>query len=254
MHWTLQGSLWLLGFLLELTLAIVIFRRRLHKKYPLFSTYVVMELLRAIVLAAIGRHHPPYFYGYWISECLVALFGFAVVAEIFSKAFEKRLGLQKLGAALFRYSLLLLIVTAVLVAVAAPGHDSDKLIAGILVLKRTQSFVRVGLVGCLFVFVFLLGLPWGNYSIGIAIGFALYGAVESATMLARSYYGAAVNDIWIWSIVTVAPCQRLIWLIYFVRRPSFPPSALAHKEDYSSPRVTTEVSKMNEVLESLLER
>lgn len=254
MHWTLQGALWLLGFLLELILAIAIFRRGLQKEYPLFSSYLVLELVRTIVLAGIGRHHPPYFYAYWISECLVSIFSFLVVEEIFRKAFERRLGLQKLGAALFRYSLLALLVTAVVVAALAPGNDADKLVAAIFVLKGAQSFVRMGLVGLLFAFVFLLGLPWGDYAIGIAVGFAVYGAVELAVIVARSHYGTVANETFVWSIMGVGLCQRLIWIVYFVRRQPPRSSTLTHQKDYSPPRVATEVSKMNEVVESLLGR
>lgn len=260
MHWTLQGTLWLLGFLLELTLAIAIFRGRLHREYPLFFSYVVLELIRTTVLAAvrplaaIPPHPRPYFYVYWISECLVALFGFLVVEEVFQKAFERRLGLQKLGAAVFRYSLLALVVTAVAVAVMAPGTESDKLFAGILILKRTQSFVRAGLVVCLFLFVFLLGLPWGSYSIGIALGFAVHGIVESATMAARSHYGFEFNEIWVWSIMGAALLERLIWLAYFIRPRAFASPTLTDENACPAPLVEAEVSRMNDAVESLLGR
>jgi len=260
MHWTLQGGLWLLGFLLELGVAIAIFRRRLHQEYPLFFSYVVLELIRTIMLAAIRPlaatrpHLRPYFYAYWISECLVALFGFLVVEEVFQKAFERRLGLQKMGSALFRYSLLALIVTAVAVAVMAPGTESDKLFAGILILKRTQSLVRVGLVVCLFLFVFLLGLPWGNYSIGIALGFAVHGVVESAAMVGRSHYGSKFNDMWVWSIMCVAVLERLIWLAYFIGLGAFASRTLTDKKAYPAPLFAAEVSRMNDAVESLLER
>ena len=125
MHWTLQGMVWLVGFLLELILAIAIFRFRLHKEFPLFSCYLVLELVRSIMLAAIGPHHPPYFYAYWITECFVSIFGFFVVEEVFRKAFERRLGLQKLGTVLFRYSLLALVVASVAVAAMAPRADGQ---------------------------------------------------------------------------------------------------------------------------------
>ena len=254
MHWTLQGALWLLGAVLEWILAITLLQRGLHKEYPLFFSYLALEMVREIVLAGLPRHHPPYFYAYWMSECLVALFGFLVVEEVFRKAFEKRLGLQKLGTTLFRCSLLALIITAVVVAALAPGKDSDKLIAAILVLKRTQSFVRLGLVGCLFAFVYLLGLAWGNYSVGIAIGFAVYGIVEFAVMLARSHYGSAVNDIWVWSIIIVGVFQLLIWVVYFLRGQPLRPRTLIQEKVYSDLPVAAEVSKMNDVVDSLLGR
>jgi hypothetical protein len=254
MHWTLQGGLWLLGFLLELTVATAIFRRRLHRDYPLFFSYLVLELIRTMVLAAIRPYHDPYYYAYWMSECLVALFGFLVVEEVFREAFERRLGLQRLGAALFRYSLLALIVTAVAVAVAAPGTESDKLFAGILILKRTQSLVRVGLVVCLFLFIVLMGLPWRNYSIGIALGFGVHGVVESAAMIGRSHYGTKFNGMWVWSIMSAAVCERLIWIAYFVRPRTVYSRTSAQEKDYSPLPIATEVTKMNEVVESLLGR
>jgi len=213
-----------------------------------------MELTRTVLLASIGRRSPSYFYAYWISECLVAMFGFLVVEEVFRKAFERRLGLQNMGAAFYRYSLLLLIVTAVLIAVFVRGNESNKLIAGILTLKRTQSFVRVGLVGCLFAFVFLLGLPWGNYSVGIALGFAFYGTVELAVMVARSHYGSSFDRIWVWSVLCAGACQRLVWAAYFMSsRPRRSP-ALVGNEDYAVPMVGTEMNTMNEAIESFLSR
>jgi hypothetical protein len=61
MHWTLQGAVWTIGFFSERILAISVFRRHLQNEFPLFTSYVVLELVRTIMLAGIGRHHPPYF-------------------------------------------------------------------------------------------------------------------------------------------------------------------------------------------------
>jgi len=252
--WTLQNLLWLLGFILELAIAVAIVRRRVHQDYPFFFSYVVMELTRTVLLASIGRRSPSYFYAYWLSECLVAMFGFLVVEEVFRKAFERRLGLQKVGTAFYRYSLLLLIVTAVVIAALVSGNESNKLIAGILTLKRTQSFVRVGLVGCLFAFVFLLGLPWTNYSVGIALGFALYGTVELGVTAARSHYGSSFDRIWVWSIICAGACQRLVWAAYFMASQPLRSPAMALKTDSTVPMAATEMSKLNQAVESFLER
>src|SRR5262249_26274301 len=66
--WTLQNLLWLLGFILELAIAVAVVRRRVHQDYPFFFSYVVMELTRTVLLASIGRRSPSYFYAYWLSE------------------------------------------------------------------------------------------------------------------------------------------------------------------------------------------
>ena len=144
------------------------------------------------------------------------MFGFLVVKEIFWKAFEKRLGLQKLGDALFRCSFVALIVASVGAAAMAPGSGADKLFAMILVLKRTESFVRVGLVVSLFLFVMLLGLSWSDYVIGVAAGFAVHGIGELAILIVRMHYGSSASDFFVWSTMSVGLLQLLIWIAYFV--------------------------------------
>ncbi|PYY18043.1 MAG: hypothetical protein DMG60_09670 [Acidobacteria bacterium] len=175
MHWSLQGALWLLGFLLQLTVAVAVFRFCLYKVFPLFFSYLVLGLVRATVL----------FF--------------------------------------------------------TPGTDADRLVAAILVLKGAQSFVRIGLICCLFVFVLVLGLPWGDYVIGIATGFALYGAVELAATVARSHYGSVANVTSGLSIQSAGVCQQLVWIAYFMRARA---PRLAAPTQNEFPRVAVEVNKM----------
>lgn len=222
MHWTLQGILWFSGAVLELAVGVVLLlRTAVRRRFPLFAVYVLLELLRTTLLFAIRQTHQPYaryFYGYWVTECIVCIFGLFVIAEVFRNAFTAKLGLQRIGTLIFRGSLLALIVFAVVSAASSPGNDSEKLIAGILVLKQAEAFVRIGLLFSLFAFVFLLGLPWSDDVIGIALGFALYGAVELAALAARSYYGASANHSYQLGIMGVNLCQKAVWLFYLASR------------------------------------
>jgi hypothetical protein len=192
---------------------------------------------------------PLNFYAYWISEGVVAIFGFFVVKEIFWKAFESRLGLRKLGDALFRYSL----IASVIVAAMAPGTDADKLSAAILVLKQTQSFVRIGLVVSLFFFVTLLGLSWRDYVIGVAAGFAIHGITQLAALIVRMHYGPSANGFYVWSTVSAGFFQLLFWIGYLMCVPFFRSRAFTRSKDQFSV-VSAEVSKVSEVVDSFLER
>lgn len=252
MHWTLQETLWIAGFSLELAIAATVFARRLQRELPLFSCYLVLELIRTAVLFGIHPGRPLYFYTYWWSEALVAFFGFHVVEEVFRTAFSKHLGLQKLGMKIFRSALLALVVGSVVIAAAAPGNDADKLVAAILVLKRAQSFVRIGLIFALFGFVFLLGVPWTEYLIGIATGFALYGTVELAALALRSHYGVIANRAYVWSIMGANLFQKMMWAFYFMPRRSHPATAGASSEHFSTAAV--ELEKMNKAVDPLLKR
>ena len=219
MHWTLQTAAWVASPVLETTNATVMFRRGLWRQYPIFWSYLVAEIVRTALLFSIGNdppHYAVYFYVYWVTETLVCLYGFFVVAEVFRQAFSMQLGLQQWGMGLFRASLLLLIAFAVLAAAAAHGNEPSKLVAGILVLKRVESLVRLGLVIALFVFVAVIGLAWNSYMIGIATGFAIYGVAEFCGMTIRFEYGRSTKEFLTWVLMAGAICENLVWMAYFV--------------------------------------
>jgi hypothetical protein len=253
MHWTPEGVFWIAGFTLELILAVAIFRRGLHRKFPFFFAYLVLELIRTCVLFGIGRHHPPYFYAYWIGEAVVSTFGFFVIDEIFRNAFSKHLGLKKLGTAIFRYSLVLLVLASAIEAAVFPGNDADKLISAIFILKRAESFVRIGLVASLFLFVTLLGLSWNDSVVGIAGGFAAFGVGELAVLIIRMHYGSKASKFYIWSTMGVNFCQKLVWLAHLSSR-SIRRFDESRKNLADLPAVVAEVGKMNEAAQTLLGR
>jgi hypothetical protein len=47
--------------------------------------------------------------------------------------------------------------------------------AGIYLVKRTQTFVEAGLLGVLLLFAFMFGIGWHHYATGICLGFGIYG-------------------------------------------------------------------------------
>lgn len=256
MHWTLQDAFWLSSTSIELAITVRIFQQKLRREYPVFWGYLVLEVVRAALLGGIGNdvhHYARYFYAYWITECLVSVLGFFVVAEVFRKVFAKRLGLATWGTRLFNLSFLLLLGLAVVIACAAPGSDPSKLVAGILVLKRAESLVRLGLVAALFLFVLVLGVPWTNQAIGIATGFGVYGAVELAIVAIRSHYGRGANTLWRWGPTAADLCQKLLWAAYFL--------PTGHKSDSGRPTgssthrsTSEELEKMKEAVGVLIER
>lgn len=254
MHWTLQNILWIFGFALEISLVGILFYRRIWRTYPLFCSYALMEALRSAVLLTIGngpRHYATYFYVFWISEGIDSFFGFAVIAEVFRSAFSEKLGLDKWRTVFFRCALLGLIVAALLTARAVPIGDANRLLATIFLLKRIESFVRLGLVAALFLFVFVLGLPWAKPVIGIAAGFAIYGAVEVVATGVRARYGYVANKAHGWTMMIVGICQLILWLIYFLPRHA-PPSTPAASS--ALPDLAAELAKMEAATDVLVER
>jgi hypothetical protein len=255
MHRILQDVLWITPAVLEFAIALTMLRRRLSTKYPFFWAYLVFDILRTGLLFAIGNdpaHYRGYFYAFWQTEIISCLLGFLIVNEIFRDVFAKRLGMQERGTALLRCSLVILVIIALWVAVETPKMDSNDLVAGTFVLKRAESLVRTGLVAALFLFVFVLGLPWGSETIGIAAGFSIEGAAEFVTWAVRARYGRIANRALIWSLLIAGFCQTLLWAAYFLRRRREPaiswPDAGAHS------KVSAEIEHIGEAVGVLLER
>lgn len=251
MHWTLQNAVLIAGMIIEMAVAVSLLYQRLWQVYPVFVSYVLCEVVRGWWLFAIGNdpaHYARYFYTYWITECIVALLGFIVVREIFSKALSAQFGLQRWGATLFWWSLAILIVIAVLAAVGAKG-DPDKLLAAILLLKRVESLVRLGLIVALFVFVFALGIPWADPVIGIAAGFGIYGAGELVAYAIRTSWGRGARSAFSWTIMGIGLCQEILWLAYFV-----PWRRLSTTTAKVLPGAELEIEKLHDAIEVFLER
>ena len=253
MHWTLQNIVWIAAIALEFVITASVLYRRLWHTYPAFVIYLVGEFLRSISLLAIGNgptHYAAYFYTYWITECILALQGFVVMREVFSRTLPEQFGLHTWGARLFWWSLAILLAIAVLAGVDANGSDPSRLIAAIIFLKRAESLVRLGLIAALFVFVFVVGIPWTDPVIGIAAGFGIYGAGELVAYAIRSSWGRRARGAFSWTIMGIALCQELLWFAYFFPWRSF--STTVDGDDSQGARL--ELDKLHDAIEVILER
>jgi len=190
--------------------------RKLWRNLPIFLSYIVFDITRTCFLFAERNNDVAYFYGYWLTEALANLAVLCVIKELFDNAFERRMGLRRLGNVLFQWSIALLLVMAVIIAWNSPGADAKKLMAGIYVIKRTITFVEAGLLCFLFLFVFAFGIGWQHYAVGVFLGFGIYGAVELVAITARAMQGPRRTPMLAWAIMTVNNVCVFIWASYFL--------------------------------------
>src|SRR4051794_39692328 len=100
----LQYALWVMGPLLQFLIVMLMLYKRIIKELPLFFAYTVFHILQFIVaLVAMRTSYTSYFYVYWGTELIDALFGLLVMQEIYTAVFRDLHGLQALGSALFRW-------------------------------------------------------------------------------------------------------------------------------------------------------
>ena len=175
-----QTGLWLLHPVIQLGIAGMMLRRKLHKTFPVFFTYVSTQvLLFAVIYPAHVRHNYwIYFYLYWAGAALSAVLGFMVIHEVFLDVFRPYHTLRDLGSVLFKWTGLVMLLVAGVVSISSSDSDLLPWMHAILVTERCVRLVQCGLVFFLLAFAGYLGVSRRQKSFGIALGFGLFALCE----------------------------------------------------------------------------
>jgi hypothetical protein len=179
MHAKLQILLWISQPALELPLVIVMFWRKMHRRFPVFLAYMIFQILNFAVIFPIHQYggYDLYFYSYWISTVITLALGFKVIHEIFLDVFRPYHTLKDLGTVLFKWAALVMLLVAVVVAAASPV-DQSPLAQAVSTLQRCVKVIQCGLVVFLILFSKYLGVSWRQQSFGIILGFGGYASVQ----------------------------------------------------------------------------
>ena len=123
-HSLLWYYLWIAPHLLQIPLAIVIFKRKLHRDFPWFLTYTIYQILGNAVLLLLN-HSPQisgksYHVALDVDAILSIILRFAVIYEIFHVSLKPYESLQRVSSALGNTVLISLLLGALGVAVYGP--------------------------------------------------------------------------------------------------------------------------------------
>ena len=178
MNWLTYVN-WLAGPLLQITLLIFMVRRKSHKVFPRFFSYIFFQTLKSACLFVVYRYFPEsYFEAYWTGNALSVIFTVAVMDEILRSLFKEYGGVQILGTTIFRWSCGLLFLLAILGAWSSSEAAGDRVVAAVFSFDRSVRLMQVGL----FLVLMLLCRFLRNYSrqqvFGIALGFGVFASVE----------------------------------------------------------------------------
>ena len=176
----LQTALWVSHPVLQVAVGVAMFRRKLHREFPVFFTYLAAQIAIFCILFPIQKlaSYSVYFYGYWICAGISLALGFKVIYEIFQDVFRPYHALKDLGSVLFKWAGLVMLLAAVVIAAASPSSEQGAVIEAMLVLQRGVRVIHCGLILFLLVFARYLGVSWKQNSFGIALGFGSYAAAE----------------------------------------------------------------------------
>jgi hypothetical protein len=185
--------LWIAPHAFLVVVPLLMFLRRLHRKFPLFFVYTLYETLGFLLRFAtylVGHGlGGVYRYVFLVSAAGSTALRFGIIQEIFNNVFHDYPRLMGIARASMRWITGILLVFAVLLALHSSAAVSDNLLAGIMLLDRSIVIIQAGLLLFLFLFSRIFGLSWRSYTFGIALGFGIFASTELA------YWAVRLTDL-----------------------------------------------------------
>lgn len=173
--------LWFAQPLLQVAVAIVVWRRKLHKLFPVFLAFLLTQIgIFAItypIYAIYGFSNEWYFGLFWLSQALNAVLNFKIIHEVFLDVFRPYPALKDLGTPVFKWAGLVMLLVAVVVA-ASNSNDQSPVTQAVLTLQRSVKLIQFGLILFLIIFSRFLGVSRKQVSFGVALGAGFAGGVQ----------------------------------------------------------------------------
>lgn len=182
---------WAAGLVAHLILLSVLLVRRRFREFPVFTTFIVTNILRTTVLYCVGHYgsKATYFYTFWSFGVLDTLLQLAVVYELYSLTFRPLGTWASDVRQAFRWlAAMTIAVAAGLTWLAAPHAviwEQFVVIRGNFFSSVCMSELFVGMIAL----SARAGLPWKTHVARISQGLGLYSIVDILVEAGHSYFG-----------------------------------------------------------------
>jgi hypothetical protein len=210
--------LWCAQPILQSAVAVILWRRKLHKQFPVFFSFLVAQVAIFAILFPLSLARTPkmYFVFFWLSEVVNAFLGFKIIHEIFLDVFRPYHTLKDLGTLLFRWAGVVLLLVSVVVAFSN-SFDRSPLLHALSTLQRSVRIVQIGLILFLLLFSRFLGVSRRQISFGISLGFGCFAGVD-LMMFALNSGGFVKQGIFNLINMSAYNLAIVIWLGYSLSR------------------------------------
>jgi hypothetical protein len=234
-HSPLWHYLWVAPNFLLLLLAMLMWRRKLHKQFPVFLIFIVVIAIEQLIVYAAdvipAVTGGAFWRVFWAGLLVEALVKFALIGEIFGQVFGRYDSLATLGKRIIRGVGILLVLAATLAAAYAPiDNPRYSVISRSHILDQTIYMIECGLLVFIFLFASYFRLTWDHRTFGIALGLGISACVHLADWAVTSS-GALIDKrdfLDFLNMATYHVCV-LIWFYYLlvprknVSKPGGPP-------------------------------
>jgi hypothetical protein len=220
--------LWIGPHVLLAVFLLCLLRHRLQKQLPIFTGFVVFELIQFIVLLTISRHSPfPSAIYRWtlvIGEGISSILGLGVIYELANELLLSRSSLASVLRPALRTTLVVLLLGAAIGSGAHSGINVQRVINIFEMVDFSSNLIQAGMVLGLFIFARALRVSWRSGVAGVALGFGVSACIDLASAALRPELGkSAVIAIDLSQMAAFHVCV-VIWLVSLFlsdRMPSF---------------------------------
>lgn len=167
--------LWFAPRLLQVVILAVLIRRHFVRRFPIFTAFTALSILKFIGLFIISRSsdYRTYFLSYSATLGIsIALF-FGIICDIFAEVFGDHAALRKIKKPFFRWITVALLTVAFSLPVYTHRFDIDPTWFTVHVVERSANILLCGLIVTLFLISFYLGMSLSKPLFGIALGVGL---------------------------------------------------------------------------------
>jgi len=220
---------WIGSVIAELIILAIMLKRGLMRRYPIFFSSIVFDVLRETILPIIAfRSTSAYAYSYWLSVPIEHVLAFAVILEAVrcSVVNDPKLSRKTLGV----LAAFALVLTSIAVLLILHPDISTKTLPGLtLTLERSVQLLRCCVLLFIWVFSTRLGISWRHHVWGIVFGLGIDSGVSLLTAAVHATTGTMCGD-WLTRIPHFSYLTAtIIWAIYLSQpEPERSPLTLEH--------------------------
>lgn len=184
-HSLLWHYLWVGPHVLQLALAVLLWRRGFQKQFPFFFAYLIYEGSEELTLWVLdwlpGISASVFWWAYCAGMFFEGLAKLAVVLEVFSHLLRSRPDVVKLGKRLIGCTGAVLLAFVALAAARAPIAFQPPAIAYAHILGQSIFMICCGFWLFVFLFAARFYLLWNKADFGIALGASISACVHLAS-------------------------------------------------------------------------
>jgi hypothetical protein len=225
--------LWIVPHILLAVFLVCLWRRKLLRQLPIFTAFVIFELILFIVLFGIFLHSPfsgaMYRWVLVIGDGIGSILELGVIYELANELLLSRSSLATVLRPALRGILAVLLLGAAIGSGTLSGISVQRVFNVFEAVDFSSNLIQAGMVLGLFVFARALHVSWRSWVAGIALGFGVSACIDLAGAALRAGFGkSAFIAVDVTDMAAFHVCV-VIWLVaLFIadRKPSFPDANL----------------------------